>query len=614
MSKHCLLLVICLLAWDFSFGQETTIPRLEYPRPQFERADWTNLNGEWSYVFDFGNSGKQRGFTKSEGFDGKIIVPFCPESKLSGVEYKDFIKNMWYHRKITVPSDWDGKKIRLNFGAVDYMCEAYINGQIVGRHFGGTSSFSFDLTDFVKAGQEYNLVLYVEDDILSNQQAGGKQCHAFNSEGCLYTRTTGIWQTVWMEAVAKNGLVNCHIIPDLDQKKFDVIPRFFSIEKGDQLRITLKMNGKKVTSKTVPSVNGAICTLPLKKVKTWSPQDPFLYDIVFEVLNSKGNVVDVVKSYAGMRKIHIEGYKVFLNNKPFYQRLVLDQGFYPDGLWTAPSDDALKNDIKLSMEAGFNGARLHQKVFEERFHYWADKLGYVTWGESSSWGMDANDRVTARNFMSEWNEIVERDRNHPSIIIWTPFNETAWTINGDTRDNAEKRVQHDRLITDVYNLTKNLDATRPINDASGYIHIKTDIWTSHCYEQDPEKLKERLSSTPNGKPYTMFTKTSCNYNGEPFMIDEFGGIKWNPKQQDNSGGSWGYGAPPKSKEELYKRLEGQVNSVLSLKNCYGYCYTQLTDVEQEQNGIYFYSRDKKFDMSKIKGIFLKEPDWFKKEK
>lgn len=595
------------------------MPRAEYPRPQFERNAWINLNGEWTYSFDFGGSGLEREWFKSTGFDQKIIVPFCPESKLSGVEYKDFINHMWYHRTISIPQDWANKQVLLNFGAVYYKSEIYIDGVFAARHFGGTSSFQVDITPYVKAGQTHNLVVYVESDVRSTHQPSGKQNLQFASYGCNYTRTTGIWQTVWMEAVHPEGLQSVQMIPDIDQQQLIIRPRFYK-ELGGKLEVTLKDNGKVVSKETVAANSLSTVILPVKKMKTWSPENPFLYVVELRVIDKAGNVVDEVKSYAGMRKVHIEGKKIYLNNQPYYQRLVLDQGFYPDGIWTAPSDEALKKDIQLSMEAGFNGARLHQKVFEERFYYWADKLGYLTWGEASSWGMDCNDIETARNFITEWTEIVERDRNHPSILIWTPTNEEFWP----------DRVQYPRLMQDLYKLTKAIDPTRPFHGTSGGSHIATDIWTVHNYEQDPAKLKEllyndgKLMEAPkweiqlmpknigfNGLKYTdQYTFPQYKHD-MPYLIDEFGGIKWNPSQQMESAQntSWGYGEPPHSLEEFYARLEGLVNTVLSLSDhVWGYCYTQLTDVEQEQNGIYYYDRSPKFDMKRIHAIFSKNPE------
>lgn len=615
MKRITTLSFFMLFCWITAFA----IPRAEYPRPQFERNAWINLNGEWTYSFDFGGSGLEREWFKSTGFDQKIIVPFCPESKLSGVEYKDFINHMWYHRTISIPQDWANKQILLNFGAVYYKSEIYIDGVFAARHFGGTSSFQVDITPYVKAGQTHNLVVYVESDVRSTHQPSGKQNLQFASYACNYTRTTGIWQTVWMEAVQPEGLQSVQMIPDIDQQQLIIRPRFYK-ELGGKLEVTLKDNGKVVSKETVAANSLSTVILPVKKMKTWSPENPFLYDVELRVIDKAGNVVDEVKSYAGMRKVHIEGKKIYLNNQPYYQRLVLDQGFYPDGIWTAPSDEALKKDIQLSMEAGFNGARLHQKVFEERFYYWADKLGYLTWGEASSWGMDCNDIETARNFITEWTEIVERDRNHPSILIWTPTNEEFWP----------DRVQYPRLMQDLYKLTKAIDPTRPFHGTSGGSHIATDIWTVHNYEQDPAKLKEllyndgKLMEAPkweiqlmpknigfNGLKYTdQYTFPQYKHD-MPYLIDEFGGIKWNPSQQMESAQntSWGYGEPPHSLEEFYARLEGLVNTVLSLSDhVWGYCYTQLTDVEQEQNGIYYYDRSPKFDMKRIHAIFSKNPE------
>ena len=400
-------------------GNSSAIPRPEYPRPQFERQEWINLNGQWSYTFDFSRSGMDRELFRSEGFDASITVPFAPQSELSGVGYTDFIPEMWYHRTLDIPSEWAGDRIILHFGAVDYIASVYIDGRIAGRHWGGSSSFAIDITRLVTAGKTHNLVVRVEDDERSGEYAKGKQSERHDSYGCLYTRTTGIWQTVWMEAVPKTGLKDVYIVPDLDQKRFVFRPEYYAVEAGQQLRIRVIDNGKTVSEKTVPATAQSQAELPLKKIKTWSPETPFLYDVEYDVLSADGEVIDHVKAYAGMRKVQIIGNRIYLNDEPVYLRLVLDQGFYPDGIWTAPTDEALKHDIELSMAAGFNGARLHQKVFEPRFHYWADRLGYLTWGESASWGANINLTGSARNFLTEWEETVIRDRNHPSIIIWT---------------------------------------------------------------------------------------------------------------------------------------------------------------------------------------------------
>ncbi|MCD8194135.1 MAG: beta-glucuronidase [Tannerellaceae bacterium] len=604
-----LLVLACLPETVYASSQ----PRPEYPRPQFERTAWVNLNGDWTYEIDYTLTGISRENPQSKGFGQTIRVPFAPESQLSGVQHTNFIPSIWYHRTLQLPAGWEGKKIVLNFGAIYYESEIYLDGQLIARHFGGSDSFGVDVTEFLTAGTIHQLVVQAKSDLRSGFQGAGKQSLELNSYGCNYTRTTGIWQTVWMEAVAADGLERVTIIPDIDQKVLLVTPAFYAINNGNTFTVTVKENGKVVSRASAKAAQGIPVALPVKNLRLWSPESPFLYDIELEVLDKTGKSIDKVTSYAGMRKIHIEGNKIYLNNQPYYQRLVLDQGFYPDGIWTAPSDEALKRDIELSKAAGFNGARLHQKVFEERFHYWADKIGYLTWGESASWGMDANHPLTARNFITEWSNVVVRDRNHPSIVTWTAMNEQWWPENS----------QYPRLVDDLYTITRQLDPTRPVNTVSGGVHVKTDIWTVHNYEQDGEKLKNELfngstfQQTPNflqnefvgnfgfNKPKREDLFNYKEYTGGiPYIIDEFGGIRCEETQpQDNS---WGYGESPKTREEFYQRLEAQVDALLSIADqVWGFCYTQLTDVEQEQNGIYFYDRSAKFDMERIRAIFSK---------
>ena len=598
-------------------------PRAEYPRPQFERGDWVNLNGTWDYTFDFADTGIERGLQKADSYDGKIIVPFCPESELSGVGHKDFINCIWYRRDLPIPSDWTGKDILLNFGAVYYDADIFIDGNLIDRHFGGSSSFTVDLTPYVKPGQTHNLVVRATSDVRSGHQSAGKQSLQSASNGCNYTRTTGIWQTVWMEAVDPGALQNVRTVTDIDQEQLVVEPVFYNVVPGNILEITVidPENNKTVSTRKVPANNNTVAIVPMKKARLWSPESPNLYTVNYKVLTPSGEVVDEVSSYVGMRKIHVEGNKVYLNNEPYYQRLVLDQGFYPDGIWTAPSDDALRNDIQLSKSVGFNGARLHQKVFEERYYYWADKLGYLTWGEAPSWGMDMNSVEAARNFNNEWREIITRDRNHPSLVTWTPMNEQFWPDH----------INYPRLVKDIYDMTRTIDPTRPINDVSGGSHIKTDLWTVHHYEQDPDKLKEIIyndgkmfdqplylvnSVAPGANIGYNFHAAPLNYpyphydGSIPFIVDEVGGIKW-VKDQDKESrpDSWGYGASVRNEEEFFKRLEGQINALLDLESSvWGYCYTQLTDVEQEQNGVFYYDRSPKFDAERFRAIFSKNPD------
>ncbi len=585
--------------------KKNEIPRAEYPRPQFFREDWLNLNGVWTYEFDFSKSGLERDYQNSKGFGSKILVPFCPESRLSGVGYTDFIEAMFYHREIAIPKAWDGKKILLHFGAVDYICEAYIDGQKAGIHYGGSSSFYFDITAFVKAGKKHHLVLSVKDELRSGVQPGGKQSKAYKSAWCSYTRTTGIWQTVWLEAVAEGGLKSCTIVPDLDGKAFHFTPYFFADKQGRKLTVTVLANGRKTVQKTVPANSAVPVTLELgKNARAWSPEDPFLYDVVYELADADGTVLDTVTAYAGLRKIHIEGNRIYLNNKDIFLRLVLDQGFYLEGIWTAPTDGDLKRDIELSMAAGFNGARLHQKVFEERFHYWADKLGYLTWGESASWGSVSFCNTSsfpaskefwesAYNFLAEWKEIVERDRNHPSIIAWTPANET-WP--------GTDIALHHRYMTELYDVTKLLDPTRPCNETSGYHHAKTDLWTVHTYNKNAEDFEKAIY--PENSP-VLIKDNEIGYTGQPYLIDEFGGFMYiPPERQKFADNTWGYwDIELKSGKELCKMIADQVKLMTDDPRVAGFCYTQLTDVEQEQNGVYNYDRTEKVSPAMLKKAF-----------
>lgn len=592
-----LLMAASLLLGLGSSAKAADLPRSEYPRPQFERTDWVNLNGTWTFTFDYGLSGMDRHFNDSKGFDQKITVPFCPESKLSGVGNVDFINCLWYHRTLSIPANWQDKKIILHFGAVDYETGIWLNGRQIFEHFGGSSSFEVDLTPYVKAGDVAQLVLCVKDNLRGGMQTGGKQCTNYYSGGCSYTRVTGIWQTVWMEAVHPQGLKRIFTVPDLDQSQFVVHPEFYALTAGNTLTVQV-LDGKKVVSqKTVTAQDGISIVLPMKNPKLWTPETPNLYDMKLTVKDKDGNVLDEVASYTGMRKIHCANGYFYLNNKPYFQRLVLDQGYYPDGIWTAPSDEALKHDIEMSKAVGFNGARLHQKVFEERYYYWADKLGYITWGEEASWGVNVNNQTATSNFLREWQEIVVRDRNHPSLVTWTPLNET-WGANGWT---------YARFVNNLYDMTKAMDPTRPINDASGDGHVKTDIWSVHDYTREYDQLVKNHTFV-DGKPVYRNMRDKnflAEYEGQPYMLDEFGGLGWIPKAERAN--SWGYGAQIETEEDFFKILEKEVDAIIACKDITGFCYTQITDVEQEKNGVYYYDRRPKFDAAKWKAIFEKIP-------
>lgn len=585
-------------------------PRKEYPRPQFQRNEWMNLNGEWTYRFDFGQSGFERKWQNSRSFENTILVPFCPESILSGVTYTDYIPAMWYHRKVTISSDWKGKRIFLHCAGIDYACEIYLDGNLVAKHTGCVSPVAADLTKFVKFEEEQDLVIYVKDDPRSDIQPLGKQSRNYASRNCNYTRVTGIWQTVWLEAVSPYGLQSCRITPDYDNGAFSFQCSYYGMKRGLTLSIELLEEKSCVASCQVKATT-APCSLTLPSPREWNPDTPFLYDVILTVKDENNTVLDKVVSYAALRKVHIENNQFFLNNSPIYLRFVLDQGFYPEGVWTAPSDDALKKDILLAKEAGFNGARLHQRVFEERFHYHADTLGYLTWAEFPDWGMGFWQHFTTdpgnyfhsfRDYYAQWSAIVERDHNHPSIIAWTPFNETCKITDIE---------EHKRFLSDIYDLTKALDPTRPINDTSGYVHVKSDLWTAHNYASNAEELKRAMETEPVWMNFPDLEKDA--YTGQPYFIDEYGGVSFLPPgRKAYAENSWGYGGGILAKEEdALQRISSLTDALLESTKVRGYCYTQLTDIEQEQNGIYYYERTAKFPMEKVYAIFSKKPSWSK---
>lgn len=576
-------------------------PRPEHPKPQFRRDNWVNLNGVWGFDFDFQSLGEREGWQNKTDFAQSITVPFCPECPASGIGYDDFIAAVWYQRSFTVPDEWRTMDVLLHFGGVDYHCKAWVNGVLVGQHYGGSSSFTFPITAALRSGENC-LVVCAYDDTRSGQQPLGKQSIERYSRGAHYSRTTGIWQTVWLEAAQEQRLDWVRIVPDLDGSRFVLTPVFRKAVPGQIFRVTALEEGKVVATTEMPAISGSSMELRLGRPRVWSPRDPHLYDLSLELVEGK-EVIDHVKSYAGLRKFHIEGNRFYLNNEPIFLRFVLDQGFYPKGLWTAPSDAELKADIERSMAVGFNGARLHQKIFEERFHYWADRLGYLTWSEFCDWGIDFGQPQAIHNHQREWREVIMRDLNHPSIIAWTPFNET---VRG-AQDHFEI---HRRALQETYDLTKALDPSRPCHDASGYVHVCTDIYTVHNYEQNSvlfEKEYAKVSPARPDETPIRHKKLSVSYKGQPYVVDEYGGTWWADRgggdQDPDRAGSWGYGKRPIEIEEVYARIKKLTKVLTNHPHIAGFCYTQLTDIEQEENGIYTYTRDLKFDTKRLKSIF-----------
>jgi beta-galactosidase/beta-glucuronidase len=597
------------------------IPRPEYPRPQLVRANWLCLNGPWQFEIDQGDSGLDRGLV-TRPLAQRITVPFCPESKLSGIGNPDYLNAVWYRREVKIPKTWKGQRILLHFQASDYDTFVWANGVEAGRHRGGMTPFSCDLTAHAIPGKKVTLVVRARDNARESMPSG-KQSWVHGNSGCHYTRTTGIWQTVWLEPVPRRAhLLRPKITPDVANHRFGIEQPITGAQAGLVYRARL-FSGKKKLGEAECGCGGGLyprldLSVPVQHCRYWSPEDPHLYDLELELVDVKsGKVIDAVKSYAGLRSVFIDGMAVKLNGKPVFQRLVLDQGYYADGILTAPTDAALVRDIKLSLSAGFNGARLHQKVFEERFLYHADRLGYLVWGEYSDWGLNGNEpirrwhRDAADNIVrsgnhngpqfphgivTQWLEAVQRDYNHPSIVGWCPLNESENRIH-------EQITPHDDVMRALFLATKLADQTRPVLDVSGYCHRvpESDIYDSHDYDQNPKTFKARHDGLLRDQPYLNDDpqRDSIPWRGQPYFVSEFGGIRWNPRAKSGNA-SWGYGDEPKTLEEFYTRFEGLCAALLDNPRMFGYCYTQLTDVFQEQNGIFYFDRKKKYDLKRVK--------------
>ena len=391
--------------------------RQEHPKPQFERASWQNLNGKWQFEIDNSCSGAAKGWYKEAHKLSDIIeVPFCPESRLSGIGNTDFMRSVWYKRSFTITRDQLNGVVRLHFGAVDYDTTVYINGKRCGTHRGGYVSFFFDVTAFLREG-ENTVTVCTEDDTRDPLIPSGKQSSLYESHGCYYTRTTGIWQTVWLEFMPKAHIESVKYYPDPESVTLGIVATV--VGKG-KLTAKASYEGRYMACAEADCANGTVTlTLRLQEKQLWEIGNGRLYDLEL----SFGD--DNVKSYFGLRDVRIDGYKFLLNGRSVFQRLVLDQGFYPDGIYTAPSDEALEADVLRSQAVGFNGARPHEKVFEERFLYHCDRLGYIVWGEYPNWGLNDGLKESGYPILTEWLEEMERDFNHPSIIGWCPYNETS---------------------------------------------------------------------------------------------------------------------------------------------------------------------------------------------
>lgn len=575
-----------------------------YPRPQFVREQWVDLNGEWNFAFDDANTGETH-LPAAFSSDLKINVPFTYETQASGIGDESHHPYVWYNRTLDIPAEAEGSRVLLHFQAVDYVAKVWMNGTYVGSHQGGYAAFSFDITPYIAIGGENQLTVKVEDSQDATQPRGKQRWVKDNFE-CFYVQTTGIWQSVWMEFVDPVRVDSVKMTPDIDNRTV----RFEYQVEGDfsasdiRLETVISLKGKQVKQMSltvdrpwlqldadlVHEANG-----PWKH-SMWSPHHPNLYDVEF-ILYKGDTKLDHVYSYFGMRKISIEKGRVLLNNAPVYQRLILDQGYWPDSHLTPPSEEALIEDIDHILAMGYNGVRKHMKVEDARFLYWCDVKGLLVWSEMAA-TFEFNDNAVHK-FTKEWMEVVRQQYNHPSIITWVPFNE-SWGVM-----NIKKDKKQQKFTEAIYHLTKSFDPYRPVITNDGWEHTVSDILTLHDYVETKEEFEKRYSN----KDKILNNEISFNhwkyafadgyeYQGQPVIVSEFGGIAF----QTEAG--WGYGNQVASDDAFLNRFRNIHQAIKDRDYIVGYCYTQITDVQQEVNGLLTADRKPKIPIEKIREVNL----------
>ena len=585
------------------------IPRPEHPRPDFMRDSFYNLNGAWEFAFDDENVGLKEGwYNPNKKFDKTITVPFCYQSAASGIGPTDKIHPiMWYRRKFTIPAEMQGRSILMNFGAVDYEAMVYVNGMAVGGHKGGYTPFQLDVTPFLTEGENDLCVRVV--DMPDPIQPRGKQYWKEGLFACLYTASSGIWQTVYLEAASDLRIDYIHITPDIDKGLASVEILLNSVpHRKVTLALEVKLEDKEIRRVLTTTVNRNVTVVidmdtrdTFYPVALWSPNNPSLYDLRAQLLDDEIQL-DQVDTYFGMRKVEVRDGVVYLNNDRIYQKLVLDQGYWPDTMITPPSDEAIREDLEWTKKFGFNGARKHQKIEDPRYYYWADKMGVLVWGELPSAFAFTDESV--ENLAVTMQEFIRRDFNHPSIIAWVPLNE-SW---GVAQIVSNKRQQNTASM--LYYLTKAADGTRICSGNDGWEQMHTDVCGLHDYNSTKEVLKKHFADRD------FIEKNTCDgrrayadgympTGKEAFMVTEYGGIAFaNIGLQGELGGmeTWGYHGKESDEEAFFARYEACTEAITEIPFCQGYCYTQLTDIMQEINGLLMPDRKPKVNIERVRRI------------
>ena len=576
----------------------TTTPRPEYPRPILQRKQWLNLNGRWDFATDPDNDGIRNQWWNRDDWPQTITVPFCPNSPSSGVDIDPSVGTVWYHRAFELP-EWQSEDVALNIGACDYETQIYINGQQAGVHKGGYTPIHLSIGDYLSSGTNHIVVRAADSD--SWQQPRGKQ------EGTTrwpidYDAVIGIWQSVWLEPVAAQHLINLGSHYDLQTQQLHLTLGLSAPHNG---RIEAKLvDAKTVISETaVDSQHRSEIRLvmPIESAQLWSPEQPFLYDLELTLIDANQQIVDRVHSYAGLREISVKDGKHCLNGEPIYLRGILDQGYFPDGWYSAPDDQSLREDIELTKAMGFNFARKHQKAEDPRYLYWADKLGLLVWAEMPSGRIFSTELVTSLS--EQWLDLLRRDRAHPSIIGWVPFNESwgVWHI--------QQRPEQRALVDGLVKLTKALDQSRPVIGNDGWEYSSGDLWTLHLYHESARSLDDRLATLIDD-PSQPVTQGERPRNGAlagsdpshlPVLLTECGGVGFEAEQQIEN--AFAYGDLPGTTEQLEQEIRQIMASIRASETLQGFVWTQLTDVQQEVNGLLNFDRTPKLPLATLREIF-----------
>jgi hypothetical protein len=583
-----------------------------HPRPQLRRKAWRSLDGAWGFAFDDQDRGVAgRWFEREEPFTREIVVPYPPESRLSGVHETGFHPVVWYRRQVELSPEERSGRLRLHFGAVDYKASVWVNGRLAVEHEGGQTPFSAEIGHLLSESETQTIIVRAEDDPHDLEQPRGKQYWEERPGYIWYHRTTGIWQTVWLEPLPPVAIAELRWTPDVDRFGVGLIVRFDRpVPEGARLRVRLtgdrpartivedlyQPQGRELRRDILLNISNA--AIRRRRTLLWAPAHPNLIDAEIELIGGDGQVIDRVESYFGLRRVEARDGRVLINGIPTFLRLVLAQNYWPESHLAAPSTEALRREVELAQELGFNGVRIHQKIEDPRFLYWCDRLGMLVWAEAAN-AYVYSDRA-AQMLMREWLAAVERDYNHPAIVTWVPLNE-SWGVPDLDRSPAQRD-----FVRALYHMTKALDETRPVIANDGWQHAVGDIFGVHDYTGDAAIMRERYADRSavertfrEVRPHHFaLLGAGGAHKDEPIVISEFGGLSFVPEAEAD----WfGYGQYA-SAEALLARYEELATALLASSALAGFCYTQLTDTEQETNGLLDAGRRPKFDMVRLRDI------------